>query len=330
MRNKSKKINTTRVAIFILIMLIIVAIITLIFKSKENKLKQEEMKAQLAAAQAEENITEAKEDEEENKEEENKQEENHLNNLADDEASFGKLDEPVYNINEKNIKIPLLIYHGFSTPIPDDDKYKLMCSKDIFEDQLTTLLDAGYTFITLEDLYKYKKGNIGLPEKVVAITMDDGWLGNYTEAFELIQKYKVPATIFIVEELVGTPGYFSWEQAKEMYDSGLVKIHVHGRYHKAATDYSKEKLIEDYNHTHSLVEEKLGAKVQKIMAYPAGDSSESTIKALKEAGFEVQVQTKYGTVNKSSSLDLTDLGRIRAERASGSALLKTIQNASVK
>lgn len=247
-----------------------------------------------------------------------------LNNLSDDEASFGKLDEPVYKIGEKNLKLPILIYHGFSTPLPEGDVYKLMCTKDNFEGQITTLKDAGFTFITLEDLYKYKKGYIGLPEKTVAITMDDGWLGNYTEAFDIIKKYNVPATIFIVENLVGTEGYFSWEQAKEMYDSGLVKIHVHGRKHISATGYSKEKLIEDYNHTHELIEEKLGAKVQKIMAYPAGDSSADTIKWLKEAGFEVQVQTKYGTVNKSNSLDLTGLGRVRAERASGSSILKTI------
>ena len=250
-----------------------------------------------------------------------------LNNLSDDEASFGKLDEPVYKIGEKNLKLPILIYHGFSTPLPEGDVYKLMCTKDNFEGQITTLKDAGFTFITLEDLYKYKKGYIGLPEKTVAITMDDGWLGNYTEAFDIIKKYNVPATIFIVENLVGTEGYFSWEQAKEMYDSGLVKIHVHGRKHISATGYSKEKLIEDYNYTHELIEEKLSAKIQKIMAYPAGDSSADTIKWLKEAGFEVQVQTKYGTVNKSNSLDLTGLGRIRAERASGSSILKTI-NAS--
>lgn len=251
-----------------------------------------------------------------------------LNNLKDDEASFGNLDVPTYKIGEKNIKLPVLIYHGFCTPLPepDADPYKLMCTTDIFEDQITTLKDAGYTFITLEDMYKYKKGTIGLPEKNVTITMDDGWDGNYTEAFDIIKKYKVPATIFIVENLVGTDGYFSWEQAKEMYDSGLVKIHVHGRKHVSATGYSKEKLIEDYNHTHSAIEEALGAKIQKIMAYPAGDSSANTIKWLNEAGFDVQVQTKYGTVNKSDSLDLTGLGRIRAERASGASILKTIQS----
>lgn len=311
-----------RVFVIFLIFIIVFCGIHLIGKEKaKNNVEIEED----ITNKAEENNVIIEEQIEENTEHEI--EKIDLNNLSDDEASFGKLDEPVYKIGEKNLKLPILIYHGFSTPLPEGDVYKLMCTKDNFEGQITTLKDAGFTFITLEDLYKYKKGYIGLPEKTVAITMDDGWLGNYTEAFDIIKKYNVPATIFIVENLVGTEGYFSWEQAKEMYDSGLVKIHVHGRKHISATGYSKEKLIEDYNHTHELIEEKLGAKVQKIMAYPAGDSSADTIKWLKEAGFEVQVQTKYGTVNKSNSLDLTGLGRIRAERASGSSVLKTI-NAS--
>ena len=319
MKKKKNKLNYTKVFVILLILIIAFCGIRIMINEKaknDSKIEEE------VSSQNEENDTIIEEQIEENTEEE--LEKIDLNNLSDDEASFGKLDEPVYKIGEKNLKLPILIYHGFSTPLPEGDVYKLMCTKDNFEGQITTLKDAGFTFITLEDLYKYKKGYIGLPEKTVAITMDDGWLGNYTEAFEIIKKYNVPATIFIVENLVGTESYFTWEQAKEMYDSGLVKIHVHGRKHISATGYSKEKLIEDYNHTHELIEEKLGAKVQKIMAYPAGDSSADTIKWLKEAGFEVQVQTKYGTVNKSTNLDLTGLGRVRAERASGSSILKTI------
>lgn len=77
------------------------------------------------------------------------------------------------------------------------------------------------------------------------------------------------------------------------------------------------------------LEEKMGEEILKAMAYPSGKCSENSKAWLKEAGFEVQVLTKYGTVNKSRTLDLTDLGRIRGEQATGTQLLKTITNASV-
>lgn len=320
MRNKRSK-NYTKCGIIIIVIITMICGVWLIVK---NNNRTSNVSQEQNTIQDEETISKESENEEKKSEDSISK----LNNLKDDEASFGELEQQVYKIGEKNIKLPVLIYHGFSTPLPtnEEDPYKLMCSEDLFDDQITTLKDAGYTFITLEDMYKYKNGKIGLPEKNITITMDDGWEGNYTEAFKLIKKHNVPATIFIVENLVGTPGYFSWEQAKEMYDSGLVKIHVHGRKHVSATGYNKAQLIEDYNHAHAAIEDALGTKIRKIMAYPAGDSSADTIKWLKEAGFEIQVQTKYGTVNKSDSLDLTGIGRIRAERASGASILKTIQS----
>lgn len=237
------------------------------------------------------------------------------------------LEVPVYKKSEKNIKIPILIYHNFRTPIPyKEDVYKLFSSQENFDENVKTLLDAGYTFITLEDLYKYNKGQIGLPEKVIIITIDDGQIGCYTDAFPVLQKYKIPATIFIVNKLVGTPDYFSWEQAKEMYDTGLVKIHCHGYEHSAYSSVGKEKLIMDYKKSQQEIEQYMGEKVQKIMAYPAGESSKDTIRWLKEIGFEIQVQTKYGTINNSKELDLTGLGRIRGERATGKQILNTIRS----
>lgn len=246
------------------------------------------------------------------------------NNSQEEQASFGNINVPTYKINEKTIKIPILIYHAFQTPEPKGDNYRLFSTQKRFDENVKTLINEGYTFITLEDLYKYKQGKIGLPEKNITITMDDGWKGCYTEAFEVLKKYKVPATIFIIEELVGTNAYFTWSEAKEMYDTGLVKIHVHGRKHIDYSKVSKKTLIEDYNHTHNKIEEVLGEKVQKIMAYPAGESTKNSIKWLKEAGFEIQVQTQYGKVNKSNKLDLTDLGRIRAEQVSGKTILNSI------
>lgn len=232
--------------------------------------------------------------------------------------------EPVYKKDEKNIKIPVLIYHAFRTPIPEADIYKLFSSEENFEENVTTMLDDGYTFITLEDLYEYDQGNIGLPEKVAIITMDDGQVGCYTDAFPVLKKYNVPATIFIVNTLVGTEDYFSWEEAKEMYDTGLVKIHCHGYKHSAYNKDSKETVIGDFTKSHQEIEEHLGEPQMKAMAYPAGESSVDTIRWLKEAGFEIQVQTRYGTVETTNTLDLTNIGRIRAERATGQQLLNQI------
>ena len=244
--------------------------------------------------------------------EEVEQETETVNTTTSEEINFlENLEVPVYKKSEKDIQIPILIYHNFRTPIPyQEDVYRLFSSQENFDENVKTLLDAGYTFITLEDLYQYNKGQLSLPEKVIIITMDDGQIGCYTDAFPVLKKYQIPATIFIVNQLVGTEDY------------------CHGYHHSEYSSVGKEKLISDYTKSHQEIEEHMGEKVQKIMAYPAGKSSDDTIKWLKAIGFEVQVQTKYGTVNKSRSLDLTGLGRIRGERATGKEILSTIKATS--
>lgn len=317
---KRGKINKKKVCIVIILLFVIgIVAISVIVSHRKKK-------------QTVETISEEVEKEEEI--EEISVEEKNPNEKEEDTKNRNKIDflenleVPVYKKSQKNIKIPILIYHNFRTPIPyKEDVYKLFSSQENFDENVKTLLDAGYTFITLEDLYQYNKGEKGLPEKVMIITMDDGQIGCYTDAFPVLKKYQIPATIFIVNKLVGTPDYFSWEQAKEMYDTGLVKIHCHGYEHSAYSGVGKEKLVLDYKKSHQEIEQHMGEKVQKIMAYPAGKSSNDTIRWLKEIGFEVQVQTKYGTINRSKDLDLTGLGRIRGERATGKQILNAISAA---
>lgn len=314
---KKRKLNKKRVFLAVLFVIIIVESIIVMIKSANKKVETTRNEKLSEELQIEESFDDTKEEE---------KEEAQTSKKID---FLEKVNEPVYKKNEKDIKIPILIYHNFRTPIPyKEDTYKLFSSQENFDENVKTLLDAGYTFITLEDLYQYNKGQIGLPEKVIIITIDDGQVGCYTDAFPVLKKYQVPATIFIVNQLVGTEDYFSWEQAKEMYDTGLVKIHCHGYHHSEYSSVGKEKLVSDYTKSHQEIEEHMGEEIQKIMAYPAGKSSESTIKWLKEIGFEIQVQTKYGTVNKSRSLDLTDLGRIRGERATGKEILSAIKASS--
>ena len=314
--SKKRRLNKKRILLAILFVVIIVVGIILIIKGANKTVEN---------ASEELGETSQREEQSDDTEEEEKEEVQ-----ASKKIDFlEKVNEPVYKKNEKDIKIPILIYHNFRTPIPyKEDIYKLFSSEENFDENVKTLLDAGYTFITLEDLYQYNKGQRGLPEKVIIITIDDGQIGCYTDAFPVLKKYQVPATIFIVNQLVGTEDYFNWEQAKEMYDTGLVKIHCHGYSHSEYSSVGKEKLISDYTKSHQEIEEHMGEEVQKIMAYPAGKSSENTIKWLKEIGFEVQVQTKYGTINKSRNLDLTGLGRIRGERATGKEILNAIKASS--
>lgn len=213
-----------------------------------------------------------------------------------------------YYKNEKNLKIPILLYHEITQEKPERKMAYMRTTKKNFEKQISGLLEYGYTIISYNDLIAYNNGEKALPEKVALIDFDDGYLGNYTNAFEIVKKYKVPINIYVVDDLVGTPGYFNWEQAKEMSDSGLVSINSHGRTHIFYAKESIETLVSDINIAHNHIEEKIGRKQTKVFTYPYGSYTNEELVALKNEGF-IQNLTN-DEINQSDTLNMYGLSRI--------------------
>lgn len=130
--------------------------------------------------------------------------------------------KPIYKRNY----IPVLMYHDFQENITKEQESAVVHPK-LFEEQIKTLLKNGYIPVDFYDLLLYKQGKGGLPNKPFIITADDGYLSNYTTAYPILKKYNVPATFFVSTRYVGVNLYsphFTWEQAKEMEESGLIDI----------------------------------------------------------------------------------------------------------
>lgn len=210
-----------------------------------------------------------------------------------------------YYISEKDINIPIFVYHDIVEEMTGEEY--MQTTKENFEKQILGLRKIGYQIITYDDLISYSKGEKKINEKSLLITFDDGIAGNYEVMFPIIKKYNIPVAINIVDNNVGTSGALTWEQIKEMSDSGLVDIYTHSRYHEDANTITTEKYVQDIQFAHNHIEEKLGKKVTKVFTYPYGLKGEEKIKALEKEGF-VQNLTD-NKVNKSKELDLSRLHR---------------------
>jgi peptidoglycan/xylan/chitin deacetylase (PgdA/CDA1 family) len=97
-------------------------------------------------------------------------------------------------------------------------------SKLLFEKIHKWLVDKGYKFISIEELENIINKKL-ITEKLVFISMDDGWRGNL-DLIESMEKFKVPVTIFVPTQAVEEGNYW-WEYARikgQQKYSGVKKV----------------------------------------------------------------------------------------------------------
>ncbi len=214
--------------------------------------------------------------------------------------------------------VPILIYHHFDPAISD---FETMKPSD-FEKQIAYLHKAGYHAITVSELATFMSTGNGLPKKPIMITIDDGYESNYQYAYPVLKKYKMKATIFVIAERIGKdkqkPPRLTWEQCKEMYDSGLVDIqsHTFDLHHKvkdgkgakepaALTRIKKAdgkletkeeyaaRVHADILKSKEVIERNVGNTVTSI-CYPFGAYNEELLDIVKKAGFTTGFTTTSG------------------------------------
>ncbi len=230
------------------------------------------------------------------------------NNAANAFDNNNSIAKKTYFISEKEIKVPVLLYHEFYESEPPKELYGIVSTPDKFEKDMLHILKEGYTFISLDQLMDYKNGLKGIPEKSVVLTFDDGYRSNYTMIYPILKKYHIPAAIFIIEDKIGEKRYFDWDTAKELNDLGLVSIYTHGHSH---VDMTKLDITEFRNKTAAnlkLMEEKIGEYKYIVYSYPLGFYNDATNQVLKELGVELFMTTNSG-VNTKEQLMNGELSR---------------------
>lgn len=98
----------------------------------------------------------------------------------------------------------------------------LFISKKSFELQIKHLV-RKYKIVSLDQLVK----NINNRQPVIAITFDDGFKDIFLNAYPILQKYRVPATIFLTTDYINQKKVYWWDKiALILTKKGLKKVKV--------------------------------------------------------------------------------------------------------
>lgn len=192
----------------------------------------------------------------------------------------------------------VFMYHRFGETKYPSTNIRL----EQFEKHLEYLSQNGYQVWPLSKIVSYILEKKRLPQKTVALTIDDAYKSIYTEAFPRLKKLNFPFTVFVNTMPIdnGSKSYMSWEQMREMSEYGAEFAN-----HSISHDYLIPKVGEDKEAWQKRIgreieiaqkrlQDELGAKTNqnpKLFSYPFGEYTKETAEFIQSLGYVGVTQT---------------------------------------
>ena len=213
--------------------------------------------------------------------------------------------------------VPIIFYHQIVETIDEENRILHSIPPDIFRSQMKYLHDRGYISISLDELESIDKNKKQDSRKLIAITFDDGYLDNYTNAFPILQEYEFSATIFAVTDLFGKSNvrnscaprrYLDWSHAKEMVRHGI-SFQSHTCTHPDLTKIGVKEGFYEIAVSRKKIEDALGTPVRHF-SYPYGKYNDEVVEKVKKAGYlssyAAGMSEKGGFVRERFEVELKD------------------------
>ncbi|MDA0708215.1 MAG: polysaccharide deacetylase family protein [Proteobacteria bacterium] len=176
----------------------------------------------------------------------------------------------------------IIMYHRFG-----EEKYPATnIQLDQFDLHIAELLKDQYNIVSLKVIVDALKNGKKLPERTVAITIDDGFLSIYKEAWPRLKKADLPFTLFLSTDPINDQleDYMTWDQVREMANDPLVDIGHHGHSHDHLLDLSDVEVATDITLANQTYQNELGF-IPDLFAYPFGEFSEKLIDLISPFNF---------------------------------------------
>ncbi len=201
-----------------------------------------------------------------------------------------------------SVRVPILMYHYVEYVQDAGDKMRISLNTppSVLENEIKTLADAGYTFMTNKELDDVLDGKATLPKKPIVLTFDDGYRDFYTDAYPILKKYHVKATQYVISGFLDRPNHLLTNQLEEIAKDGLVEIGAHTVHHVWLKGGNAQTVQGEVAQSRATIEQLIHRPVTSF-AYPFGAFDEQARQTVKIAGFRSATSTIPGTEQKQEN-----------------------------
>ncbi len=194
----------------------------------------------------------------------------------------------------------IFVYHRFA-----DTKHKSANTtiKEL-EKEFTYFKENGYTVVPLQKIVDKLNNKQTIPDKWIALTIDDAYKSFYEHGLEVFKKYKYPFTLYVYTEATNRNfgDFMSWEQIKEASKYGTIGLHSYS--HPHLLNLSAKEVYNDTNKAYKLFIKKMGYAPTSY-AYPYGEYNLKIQYQLRKFNFQAILNQNTGSItSKTKTYDI--------------------------
>lgn len=190
----------------------------------------------------------------------------------------------------------ILMYHRFG----EDSFPATNIRLEQFEAHIVELTSGPYTVLPVPEIVNALRTGQELPDRTIGITVDDGFLSIYSEAYPRFKEAGLPFTVFVSTDPVdrGFSGFMTWDQIRELRDNGVtIGAHTATHLHMPANSVARNQ--DDMMRSSARFEEELGS-IPALFAYPFGEASLDIQKLVKGKGHIAAFGQHSGPLDRAS------------------------------
>ena len=226
-------------------------------------------------------------------------------------------------------RLPVLMYHSVCLNPRANSEYVLPPER--FRADMEYLKRNGYTAVFLSEALAYVRGEGPLPEKPVAVTLDDGFLNSLTEVLPVLEALDMKAELNLVGEYCLQEETAAYRSPAYSYlnKTEIGALSASGRFEFGSHTFAMHGLddrrgcAQKPGESDAAYAAALNADLRRmrdellspcgigtvIFAYPFGAYGKTTQKLLTEAGFEILLTCEERINVLTPGASLTALGR---------------------